>query len=46
MLKTTIFYAIALLIPLRVVELFFRLLPVSSPAYILPVNAEHPIARM
>jgi len=34
-----------LLLPLAMVEGIFRLLPVSYPPYLLPVNAENPVTR-
>ena len=37
--------ALLVLLPLVLIELIFRILPVSYPPYILPVSSEDPIAR-
>jgi hypothetical protein len=43
--KTAFFYLVLILLPFSMMEGVFRLLPVSSPPYILPVTAQHPVAR-
>ena len=43
--KTAFFYLILILLPFAIMEGIFRLLPVSSPPYILPVTAQNPVAR-
>jgi hypothetical protein len=45
-LKKAVFYLVMLLIPFAVIEGFFRLLPVSSPPYIVPVSLENPVAHL
>jgi hypothetical protein len=44
-LKKILLHAILILLPFLVVEGVFRLLPVSSPPYILPVSSENPVAH-
>jgi len=44
-MKKILFYFIIILIPIIAIEGFFRLLPVTYPPYILPVNEKNPIAR-
>lgn len=44
-MKKAFFYCVLILLPLLIMEGFFRLLPVSNPPYLLPVSAEHPVVR-
>jgi hypothetical protein len=46
MLKKVLLYAALLLVfPVVILEGVLRLFPVSSPPYLLPVSAQHPVAR-
>jgi len=44
-MKRKIFFTVTLCIPFIVLEVLFRLLPVSYPPYILEVNEKNPVAR-
>ena len=44
-MKKAFFYCVLILLPLLIMEGFFRLLPVSNPPYLLPVSAEHPVVH-
>src|SRR2546427_263078 len=44
-LKRIFFYSVLILLPYLIMEGVFRLLPVSSPPYILPVTSENPVAH-
>src|SRR5436309_204146 len=45
LMKKAFFYCVLILLPLLIMEGFFRLLPVSNPPYLLPVSAEHPVVH-
>jgi len=44
-MKKALSYCVLIALPFLIMEGFFRLLPVSNPPYLLPVSAEHPVAR-